>query len=157
MDEKKFLYKDEDQRLLRMNRFYIIVSSLMWVMFLVYLVMKIMMKSLSVYTAIGNIVFCLIFAILNLILFAKDKSSKKLKKLVTIEVGVEVLLLGVQTDASFIFYPFFVIAAMQIAYFARKAATKNMLWYMIDFAVITVVRGIKGVGEQDINNFCTVL
>ena len=157
MDEKKFLYKDEDQRLLRMNRFYIIVSSMMWVMFLVYLVMKIMMKSLSVYTAIGNIVFCLIFAILNLILFAKDKSSKKLKKLVTIEVGVEVLLLGVQTDASFIFYPFFVIAAMQIAYFDRKAATKNMLWYMIDFAVITVVRGIKGVGEQDINNFCTVL
>ena len=66
MDEKRFLYKDEDQRMLRMNRFYIIVSSLMWVMFLVYLFMKIMMKTLSVYTAIGNIIFCLIFAVLNL-------------------------------------------------------------------------------------------
>ena len=157
MDEKRFLYKDEDQRLLRMNRFYIIVTTLMWVMFLVYLIMKMGMKTLSPYTAIGNIVFCLVFAVLNLVLFLKNKSTRKLKKFVTIEVGVEVLLLGVQTDATFIFYPFFVIAAMQIAYFDKKAATKNMTWYMIDFALITVIRGVKGVGEQDINNFCTVL
>ena len=107
MDEKRFLYKDEDQRLLRMNRFYIIVTTLMWVMFLVYLIMKMGMKTLSPYTAIGNIVFCLVFAVLNLVLFLKNKSTRKLKKFVTIEVGVEVLLLGVQTDATFIFYPFF--------------------------------------------------
>lgn len=157
MDEKRFLYKDEDQRLLRMNRFYIIVSSLMWVMFLVYLFMKIGMKTLSPYTAVGNIVFCIVFCVLNLFIFLKDKATRKLKKFVTIEVGLEVLLLGVQTDATFIFFPFFVIAAMQIPYFDRKAATKNMIWYMIDYFVVTVVRGIKGVGDQDINNFCTVL
>ena len=157
MDEKKFLYKDEEQRMIRMNRFYMITSTILWAMFLVFLVMKIFMRNMAMPTIIGNIVFCLAFAIINFIVFSKDKTTKKLKKLVTIEVGVEVLLLGVQTDATFIFYPFLVIASLQIPYYDKKGATKTMFWYMIDFIVITLVRGFKGVGAQDVNNMCVVL
>ena len=84
MDEKKFLYKDEEQRMFRMNRFYMITSTILWAMFLVFLVMKIFMRNMAMPTIIGNIVFCLAFAIINFIVFSKDKTTKKLKKLVTI-------------------------------------------------------------------------
>lgn len=157
MENNKFLYKDEAQRLLRMNRFYMITSSILWVMFLVYLFLKIAVQSLSIYTGIGNIVLCIVFAVGNLVLFFKNKTAKTLKKIVTVQVAVEVLLLGVQTDATFIFFPFIVIAALQIPYYDRKGANKTMIWYMIVFLLITIVRGIKGVGSSDVNGMCTVL
>lgn len=157
MNDKKFLYKDEDQRLNRMNRFYLITSSILWVMFLVYLVMKVAFGGFSIYTAIGNIVLCIVFAVWNLISVKRNPATKKIKGRVTIQVGLEVLLLGVQTDAEFIFFPFIVIMALHIPYYETKKATKAMFSYMLVFLLVTIIRGVKGVGDQDVDSMCTVL
>lgn len=67
MEEKeiKFRYNDVTERYRRMNRVYIIASSLLWVMICIFMLFKLAVANIVPMTAYGNIVLSIVFAIVN--------------------------------------------------------------------------------------------
>ncbi len=152
--ENKYYYNDAAKRCRKMNGLYILASSLLWCMFLVFLVMKLFTGNISAPTAYGNIVFVLIFLAVDLVLFFRNRESRRLKLFVSITVGLEFLLLGVQTNAEFIYYAVIIILALQIPYYDHKCFRGTSLVYAVLFTLVVAVRLAKGVSVIDIDSLC---
>ena len=152
--ENKYCYNDAAQRCRRMNSLYILATSLLWCMFLVFLVMKLFTGNISGATAYGNIVFVVVFLAIDLFLFFRNKESTRLKLFVSITVGLEFLLLGVQTNAEFIYYAIIIILALQIPYYDHKCFRSTSLVYGLLFTLVVAVRMVKGVSVTDIDSLC---
>ena len=104
MENMKYRYNDMTERYRRMNRFYIVATAILGVSFIVYLWLKMSMNNISSMTVYGNTVLMIGFTIANTIIYVRNRGTKKLKILATYEVGIEFLLVGVQTDARFIIF-----------------------------------------------------
>lgn len=157
MEVKKFRYNDVSERYLRMNAFYIIATSILWVMFFFYLIMKLGTKSIAAPTAIGNILFIAIFFILNLVLFFKDKKTAKIKQIIVYEMAFEFALVGMQTNAEFIYYALLGVLALQIPYYDLKAFRKTNTIYTIIFTLVFIIRCAKGYFPTDVDSLCRVI
>ena len=70
--ENNYSYNNASMRFRKMNDLYILASSLLWCMFLVYLLMKLLIQNISSATAYGNTVFVLIFLTVGLILYFRN-------------------------------------------------------------------------------------
>ena len=131
MENMKYRYNDMTERYRRMNRFYIVATAILGVSFIVYLWIKMSMNNISSMTVYGNTVLMIGFTIANTIIYVRNRGTKKLKILATYEVGIEFLLVGVQTDARFITFAIIAIFLLQIPYFDKKGLTKTAIGMLI--------------------------
>ena len=157
MEEKQFQYNDIIERYKKMNKVYIIASSLLWVMYIIYMVFKLFSNSIVPATAYGNIVVSVAFAVTNLVFYMKDKSGVRVKKTVAIGIAIEFLLIGAQTNAEFIYFTVLGILALQIPYYDMKVYRKFCITYAVSFTLVVVVRAIKGIGLQDVDAMCRTI
>lgn len=155
--EKQYRYNDIGERYQKMNRAYIIAASCLWSMFLIYLVLKAQTNRIALPTVYGNIVVVAICFIISIVLYIKDRRSISLKKMVAVGVGIEVLLLGVQTDAEFLYFALLGILALQIPYYDKKIFRKFCLGYTIQFTVIVAVRVVKRLAMNDVDSVCRII
>ncbi len=155
--KNKYLYNDVTERYKRMNRFYIIATSILWVMYLGYLWLKQLSGAIGAPLLFGNTVFVLIFAVINVMVYCRDKKSEYLKVLAVVEIGIEYLLLGLQTDAEFINYAIVGILAMQIPYYDKKGLKRVGISYFIIVGIVIVVRVMKGDYLNDVDSFCRII
>lgn len=155
--ENRYRYNDITERYKRMNSFYVIASSCLWIMFVIYLLFKLGVKSIAPPTAYGNLLFIVVFFVLNLVLFFRNKAGNSLKKVVSIEMAVEFLLLGMQTDANFIMYAILLILALQIPYYDLKIFKISGIIYAVSFTIVTVIRLVKQVITGDVDFICRTL
>ncbi len=118
--ENKFRYNDVAERYLRMNKFYIVTMVVMWCLFLMYIWMKLANKAIAAMTVYGNTVLIIAFLVTNIVTYLKNKGNPKLSKSVLIQLGLEVFLIGAQTDAEFIFYCMIGVLVMQIPFYDLK-------------------------------------
>ena len=123
MEVKKYRYNDMTERYRRMNRFYIIATVVLGGSFIVYLWLKMVMSSISAMTVYGNTVVMAAFTIANTVIYMRNRATKLLKIIATYEVGIEFLLVGVQSDARFISFTIIAIFLLQIPYFDKKGLT----------------------------------
>ena len=105
--EKKFQYNDVAERYKLMNKFYIFSTTAMWILFLLYIWMKMLSNSIQAVVVYGNTVLIAIFMVQNLLTYFRDKGGNKIRLFVLVQTGIEVFLIGAQTDANFIFYCMF--------------------------------------------------
>ena len=152
--QNNYCYNDAAQRYRKMNGLYILASSLLWLMFLFYLLMKLFSQSISAPTAYGNALFVLIFMAVGFILFFRRKTSARLKTFVSIAAGLEFLLLGMQTDAEFIFYAVIIVLALQIPYYDHKCFRIICLTYAVLFTLVIIMRSVKGENIIDVDFCC---
>ncbi len=155
--ESKYRFNEEKERYYTMNRLYLVAAEALMIILLLFLWIKISAKNLAMPTAIGNTVIIIVACVINVIIFFGDKSSKKLKMAITIEMGAEFFLLGVQSDASFINLILICVLAVQIPYYDKKAYKRNVIIYAALYFVVEVIRNVKGVVEKDVNSFCAIL
>lgn len=120
MEVKKYRYNDMTERYRRMNRFYIIATVVLGGSFIVYMWLKMVMSSISAMTVYGNTVVMAAFTIANTVIYMRNRATKQLKIIATYEVGIEFLLVGVQSDAHFISFAIIAIFLLQIPYFDKK-------------------------------------
>lgn len=118
--DRNYIYKDKSERYRYMNTFYIFAVVILWVLFGVYLLAKLASKSIAVGTAVGNVVLIILFAVVELAFYLRNKSDVRLKRVVAIGVGVEFALIGMQTDAEFIYFALIAILTLQIPYYDMK-------------------------------------
>ena len=157
MENTKYRYNDMAERYRKMNRFYIVATVILGVAFIMYLWLKMLVSDISHMTVYGNTVLMIIFTIVNTVVFMRDKATKRLKIMATYEVGIEYLLVGVQTDARFINYALIAIFLLQIPYFDRKGLTKSAIGMMILYIIVTVVQAVKGVIDLNVSGLCEIV
>ena len=117
----KYRYNDLSERYHKMNCFYVIAACLIWTMYLVYLFLKLASKSIAPPTAYGNITLIIMFFAMNLFIYLRNKTSHRLKTVISVEIGLEFLLLGMQTNADFGFFTALGILILQICDYDHRA------------------------------------
>ena len=141
--DKRFLYNNVEERYARMNKFYIIATIIMWVLFLLYIWLKLNANAIAPITVYGNTVLILVFLVMNLITYKKNKTNKKLSMTVLIQAGLEIFLIGAQTDADFIFFCMIIAVVMQIPFYEIKPLKRACIGYALVYTVVVVSRAIK--------------
>ena len=155
--DRNYIYKDMSERYRYMNTFYIFAVVILWVLFGVYLLAKLASKSIAVGTAVGNVVLIILFAVVELAFYLRNKSDVRLKRVVAIGVGVEFALIGMQTDAEFIYFALIAILTLQIPYYDMKRYKQTCIAFSALFTLVEVIRVIKGIGLRDVDSLCRVL
>ena len=156
MEENKYRYNDISERLRRMNRIYMGATIFMAALILLYLWMKQMNHNIKTVTVYGNTVLLLAFTVVNAVIYCRNKATSKLKVAVTMEMGIEYLLIGMQTDAHFITYILIVSLALQIPYYDKKGLRRTSIGLGILYILVTVVQSVKGINVIDVDTICGI-
>ena len=127
----KYKYTEETERFKKMNRFYIAATSVLGCIFIFYLWLKLSCNAISHVTVYGNTALIAVFAIVNTIVYLKNKETRKLKAMATWEICIEYLLIGVQTSATFISYAIIMIFILQIPYYEKKSLNRTAIATLI--------------------------
>ena len=156
MEENKYRYNDISERLRRMNRIYMGATIFIVALILLYLWMKQMNHNIKTVTVYGNTVLLLAFTVVNAVIYCRNKATSKLKVAVTMEMGIEYLLIGMQTDAHFITYILIVSLALQIPYYDKKGLRRTSIGLGILYILVTVVQSVKGINVIDVDTICGI-
>lgn len=154
---RQYKYNDIGERYARMNGLYIIVSTGLWLLFLIYLFMKLMVKSIALQTAYGNIAFILVFLAVNLAVYVRDRASRRLKLMIAVEIGLIFMLLGMQTDAGFLYFVLIGAVAMQIPYYDQKKYRGICVAYLVLYTLVAIIRIVKFDTLKNVDAVCQML
>ena len=158
MDEElKYRYNDVRERYGRMNAFYILAAAAIWIMYVLYLLFKLGVGGIALPTAYGNLVLIAVFLLSGFIVYIRNRKSFILKRVIAIQVGIEFLLLGMQTDAEFLYFTMLLILALQIPYYTDKEYRRFCIGYAVLYTGVVVIRGMKTDVVSDVDDLCRVL
>ena len=156
-ENNKYRYTDTAERNIRMNRFYIIATSLLAIVFLFYLWLKLVNHNIAPIVTYANTILIAVFCVVNVVTHLRNKATQLLKVFATIEIGIEYLLVGLQTDASFIHYALIAIFILQIPYYEKKSLKKTAVGLFVLYLIVMIVQATKGIYGQDVNAVCSTL
>lgn len=137
---QKYIYNEKEERNKRMNKFYLPASMVIGILFLCYLYLKVTMQSTQDITygyVFFNTGLIVLANIANIIFYKIQKTGRLLSYAVLVEIGIEILIIGLKTDADFIFFAMLVVLAMQIAYYMPRKFKRIAIVYMV-IAVVVV-------------------
>lgn len=157
VQENKYKYNDMAERFNRMNKLCIIATSGLWIVFMAYLVLKKSVSDISMGTIISNFTIVLVCFVINIAIYLKNHSSKWMKLAVTIELGVEVFVLGAQTDTTFVFFGLIGLLIVVISYYDTKFLQNVGFAYMAITIAITVIRFMRDSSYLDVNRLCELI
>ncbi len=135
-----FKYNDVDERYKLMNRFYIISTTMMWILFVAFAWLKTLSNMIAMSVVYAITALTVAFILLNFVTYFKNKASNKLYLFVMVETAVEVLMLGVTTDATFVFYCMFAVLALLVPYYDTKSFKIGAVSYGVIYLAILVSR-----------------
>lgn len=156
--EQEFKYNNEEARYHRVNRAFINATSLIWLLFVLYVIIKWSGNTLSTGLGIFIIAFAIIFMVVNIVTYkvAKDfKVVKSMKTFISIEVAFLALVMGFVTDATFIFYAFPAVLVLQIPFYDIKDF-RNAQIGCSAFFVVTIIYRFIATDFMHADNWCTV-
>ena len=156
-NEKQFLYNDIKERYKLVNKIYFIAMNVMYLMFAVYLLMRVGMGSISKGFAFTNLTIVIVFMIVNGVCYFKDKAGEKYSVIQLILAGIEIFLVGMNTDAQFIFYALVIVYVMQIPYYNSKRIAKMCIIAGIGFVLVQVFRYTRGIVLMNVDGLCCML
>lgn len=156
-EQKKYRFNDMKERYQKMNLFLIISSTCLLVLLLLFLWLKLLTKSIASPTVLGNTVIIVFSIVINILLYVKDRGNNKLKLAVAIQIALEFLLLSAQTDADFINLALIGVMGVQIPYYDKKFYNRLSVIYTLLYTTGTVLRGMKGYLNNNVNGLCTIL
>lgn len=155
--KQDFRYNDINERFRVLNRIYFIGMNALFLMFLTYLVLKMFFAPSLALFSIANIIICIGCAIANLILFLKKPTWPTFHRLCLIEGGVELLLIGANTDADFVFYALLILLMLQIPFYRKNELKRSFILSAVGLILIYVFRSAYGGMETDIDRMCQIL
>ena len=153
MDNVDYKYNDMNERYRRLNHFTILSISIMAVVVLVYLWLKAANMGISQSLVYGITAVIVVASIINVIINVKNKSNSYL----SIAAAIEVYLIGLQTDATFIQYMLFGILILQIPYYRKRRMLYTTIGAIISYIIVLVVQALHGVSAVDVNAFCQTM
>lgn len=156
-EEKKYRYNDPVERYRKMNSFFLVSSTAVFVVILIFLWMKFGASNMGGITVSGNTAFIVIICVLNLVLYRKNTASSILKTCISIEIGILFASLAAQTDAQFIGTVLLGILAVQVPYYETNSFTRVTIVYAVLYLFELIIQGYKGILITNVDLVCTVL
>lgn len=156
-EENRFRYNDIGERHKAVNGLYFIAMLVLYFMFATYLVMRALMGDINKSFAWANLGFVIVFVIANMIMYLRNRTDEKYNLRSLILGMIEIFLVGMNTNAQFIFYAVLVLFALQIPYYKAKRLKKLCLIQSALFIVVQAFRLPRGWGMQTIDDFISVL
>ena len=153
----RFRYNDENERYKSLNRFYFIGMNALYAMFAAYLILRMAFGDLNKIFAIVNLVIVAVFEAVNLISYFKNKTGRKYGLVSVILGGIELFLLGANTDAQFIQYAVVIMLMLQIPYFLPKRLGKMCIIFAVGMLIVNGLRGAKGQAVFDVDSLCCIV
>ena len=156
-ENNQFLYNDIGERYKALNRIYFIAMLVMYTMFAVYLVLRASLGDINKIFAGVNLGVVVAFVIANIVMYIRNPKNEKYNLRSLILGMIEIFLVGMNTNAQFIFYAMLVLFALQIPYFKSKRFAKICVVEAILFMLVQVFRFKKGWGLQTVDDMITIL
>ncbi|MBQ8278365.1 MAG: chemotaxis protein [Roseburia sp.] len=156
-NEKQFRYNDIGERYKSVNRIYFIAMMVLYSLFAIYLVMRALMGDINKAFAWANLAIVAVFVVVNLVMYLRDKTSEKYNFVSVILGLIEIFLVGMNTNAQFIFYAILILFTMQIPYFKSKRVGKMCIIEGVAFVLVQVFRYPRGWGMSTVDDMiCTL-
>ena len=156
-NEKKFRYNDIGERYKAVNKIYFIAMMVLYIIFALYLVMRALMGDTHKAFAWSNLAFVVVFTIANLVMYLRNKEDQKYNFRSLLLAMLEIFLVGMNTDAQFIFYAMLVLFALQIPYFKSKRFGKLCIVEGLLFILVQVFRFPRGWGLNSVDDLICIL
>lgn len=157
MEEMKYRYNDPVERYKKMNVFFFLASMAVFVVIIAFLWLKYSIGDVNMYKAVGNTVLVVIAILVNLILLRKNGTGRAMKMAISIEAGLLLNALSMQTDAQFIGIALLGILAVQVPYYDMKSYTVVATAYAVLYVVGLVLQWSRGIVEFDVNQNCSIV
>ena len=142
-NEKKFRYNDMGERYKVLNKIYFIGMTLLYLMFATYLVMRALMGDINKAFAWANLAIVIIFSVVNIVMYVRNHASEKFNLVSCILGGIEIFLVGMNTDAQFIFFAIIILFALQMPYFKPMRLGKMCIIAGVAFMLVQVFRYMR--------------
>ena len=155
--ETKFKYNNVEERYLRVNRIYMMGTVGLWMLFIAFMILKLFRSNIHKVNATVVLILVVIFAIGNVFIYFRNPRTKRLRPVVLVEIGLSCLMVGVATDAQFIFYTMIAILLLLIPYYEPVFIKWGCIEFFVITSIILVARTLGGIAFQDIDGFARVL
>lgn len=159
-EQELYEYRDAEKRFLRSNRMILISTVVLYVVFFIYLFLRLKFHEterfyLPVIAALATI----ISLVLNLVMFKVMKSGKKYRTFNAVSTAVVYFLITFLTDATFIHWTMAAVMAMNLTYFEKKYLGKLAVVYGVIFVVSGLVQKAQkgGVSSPSADNVAVFL
>lgn len=153
----KFRYNNPVERMIRVNRVYLIAITILFGVLLVYQSMLgkggVFPDSLRPYSMAALILAIIIDAIL----FIRNKAGKYLRICITLEAGIAYLFFALTTPGSFLGMAFVGVLGVSVLYYDSTYYLVTMLWCIVVYVAGQIARVNMGVVDSDINGVCNVI
>lgn len=156
-NEKKFRYNDMGERYKVLNKIYFIGMTLLYLMFATYLVMRALMGDINKAFAWANLAIVIVFSVVNIVMYVRNHASEKFNLVSCILGGIEIFLVGMNTDAQFIFFAIIILFALQMPYFKPMRLGKMCIIAGVAFMLVQVFRYMRGIGLTNVDGMCCIL
>ena len=151
--EHKFRFNIEANRIAYLNKIYMVSTSMMWVLFVMYSWMKMTYQLINPMVVYANTAVVVAFILVNFVTFFKNKGSKKIYKFVLIQAGIETLVIGGLTDAQFVFFCLFIVLVLQIPYYDVKTIRFGAIMYGAIYIAVAVAQLMMGNAVNNVDYF----
>lgn len=151
--EQKFHFNIEANRVAYLNKIYMVSTSMMWVLFVMYSWMKLTYQLINPFVVYANTAAVIAFIVINFVIFFKNKGSKKIYKFVLLQAGIETLVIGGLTDAQFVFFCLFVVLILQIPYYDVKTFRIGAIAYALIYIGVAVAQLMLGNCVNNVDYF----
>ncbi len=153
---EKFRYNREDERVKRLNRFFLLASGIVYAVLIFYHVM-LLDENAIMKSTIWNVPLMVVLTVVNVVIFSRNKESSLLKNILTAEMGVQFMFYLLTTDATFLGLILIGTLAVLIPYYEKRNYTVIFISYTVLFVVGQVLRVAFSVVEGNTTGVCQVI
>ena len=157
MKENKFCYNDENERYRSLNKFYFIGMNALYAMFAAYLFMRSSFGDLNKLFAYVNLAIVFVFELVNIFMYFKNKAGRKYGVVSVILGGIELVLLGANTNAQFILLAVVIMLMLQIPYFIPKRLGLMSIIAAVALVLVSALRAKLGFIVFDVDAMCCII
>ena len=154
---EKFRYNNVEERVKRMNRFFLLASSLVFLVLIFYQTMLIFDGNERMKALIWNIVLMCVFMVFNMIVMLRSRATIHFKTIVAVEMGVQFIIYMITTDAAYLGLILIGVLAVSIPYYERKSYRITYVVYTLLYIVGQILRMAMGVAQSDTKGVCQVI
>ncbi len=152
-----YRFTTKEERYKRMNRFLLLAVDLLFLILLFYQTIQIVKPDKTTNTTEWNIILLIVFIIINIVIYLRNRSSSSLKQFAVIEVGLEVLILCINPTATFLGMALVGVLCVLIPYYDSKFYNISLVSYFVIFTGAQLFRIITHVSSLTASGLCEIL
>lgn len=154
---EKYRYNSPEARYAKVNRVFVLGGALLLGVMLLYVCLYRKEVVMTQSTFIGNCVMLVLFGVINMIVYGRNKATKALRVLIAVEVCVEFVFYSLTTTAAFMGMALIGVLGISLAYYDKKYFSGLFVVCTVLYVACQVIRGTMGLMVFDANGLCLTI